>query len=256
MTDVTHDPAVAALVRSWDDQQAAYVAEREQRFSVMLDIVELVTGGGPVAVLDLACGPGSLSRRVLERFPEARVSAIDLDPVLLALAAQDLDEFSDRCRIIEGDLAGRVWAAALDGEIPTIALSSTALHWLAPADLADLYRQLAAILPPGGLFLNGDHLQYDASTPTLVDLAARHDAATQDKARAAGVATWDEWWAQAAMHPRLAPLIAERTARFADRPPNGPIGVGVHLDALRAAGFAEIATVWQLLDDHIVFARR
>jgi trans-aconitate methyltransferase len=256
MTAVAHDPELAELSRSWDDQQAAYIAAREQRFTVMLDVVELVTGGGPLAVLDLACGPGSLSRRVLERFPDARVTAIDLDPVLLALAAHDLAEFGDRCRIVEGDLCGRAWADALDGEIPTVAVSTTALHWLAPADLADLYRQLAQILPPGGLFLNGDHLQYDASTPTLVDLAARHDAATQARAHAAGVATWDEWWAQAAAHPGLGPLVAERTARFADRPPNGPIGVSVHLDALSAAGFTEVSTVWQLLDDHIVFARR
>jgi trans-aconitate methyltransferase len=256
MTTVDHDPELAALARSWDDQQAAYIAEREQRFSVMLDVIELVTGGGPLAVLDLACGPGSLSRRVLERFPDARVTAIDFDPVLLALAAHDLAEFGDRCRVVDGDLAGRAWADALDGEITTVAVSTTALHWLAPADLANLYRHLAEILPPGGVLLNGDHLQYDESTPTLVDISARHDAATQARSRAAGVATWDEWWTQATAHPGLAAHIVERAARFADRPPNGPIGVGVHLDALRAAGFAEVSTVWQLLDDHIVFARR
>jgi SAM-dependent methyltransferase len=256
MTAVAHDPALAALVRAWDDQQAAYIAEREQRFGMMLDVIELVTGGGPLVVLDLACGPGSLTRRVLERFPESRVTAVDLDPVLLALAAHDLAEFGDRCRIVEGDLAGRAWADALAGEIPTVAVSTTALHWLAPAALTRLYAQLAEILPAGGLFLNGDHLQYGLTTPTLVAIAARHDAATQARAHAAGVATWDEWWARAAEHPGLAPLIAERAARFADRPPNGPVGVDVHLDALRQAGFGEVATVWQLLDDHIVFARR
>ena len=256
MTSLDHDPALTALVRSWDDQQAAYIAEREQRFTTMLDVLELVTGGGPLVVLDLACGPGSLSRRVLERVPQARVTAIDFDPVLLALAAHDLAEFGGRCRIVDGDLAGSRWADALAGEIPTAAVSTTALHWLAVADLANLYRQLAEILPTGGVFLNGDHLQYDATTPTLVDIAARHDAATQARAHVAGVATWEEWWVHAAEHPRLAPLVAERTARFADRPPNGPVGVGVHLDALRAAGFAEVSTVWQLLDDHIVFARR
>jgi trans-aconitate methyltransferase len=256
MTSAAHDPALAALVRSWDAQQAAYIAEREQRFTVMLDVIELVTGGGPITVLDLACGPGSLSRRVLARFPDARVTAVDLDPVLLALADHDLAEFGDRYRIVEGDLTGRAWRGALDGTIPTVAVSTTALHWLAADDLAALYMQLAELLPGGGLFLNGDHLQYDASTPTLVDVAARHDAATQARAHASGVRTWDQWWADAAAHPRLGPLVAERDARFADRPENGPVGVGVHLDALRRAGFREVSTVWQLLDDHIVFARR
>lgn len=255
-SEPTLDHDLDALIRSWDAQQEAYIAEREQRFTVMLEVLELVTGGGPMLVVDLACGPGSLSRRILTRFTDARVLAVDLDPALLALAAHDLAEFGDRCRIVDGDLAGAAWAAALEGETPTAAVSTTALHWLAPTALAALYRQLAELLPAGGVFLNGDHLQYDSSTPTLVDIAAQHDAATQVRAHNAGVATWDSWWAQAAAHPRLADLVAERTARFADRPANGPLGVGFHLDALRRAGFAEVSTVWQLLDDHIVFARR
>lgn len=42
--------------------------------------------------VDLACGPGSLSQRLLDRFPRVRCIAIDLDPVLLAVGRGALEE--------------------------------------------------------------------------------------------------------------------------------------------------------------------
>ena len=71
-------------IARWDAQQAGYLPDREERFTAMLDVLEVVLPPNFVAV-DLCCGPGSLSRRLLSRFPQARVLAVDLDPVLLAL---------------------------------------------------------------------------------------------------------------------------------------------------------------------------
>ncbi len=71
-------------LRRWDAQQTGYVPEREQRFAVMLDALAVLLPERFVA-LDLACGPGSLSQRLLARFPQARSVAVDMDPVMLAL---------------------------------------------------------------------------------------------------------------------------------------------------------------------------
>ena len=75
MTDAYED-----LIRRWDEQQAAYITNREHRFEVMLDVVARVCATTPgvepdgtgLIALDLACGPGSLSQRMLGRFPGAR----------------------------------------------------------------------------------------------------------------------------------------------------------------------------------------
>ena len=75
----------SSLLDSWDRQQAAYIAEREARFNAQLEVLALAAGQD-FHVVDLACGPGSLSLRILQRFPQARVTAIDLDPLLLAVA--------------------------------------------------------------------------------------------------------------------------------------------------------------------------
>jgi uncharacterized protein (DUF1684 family) len=56
------------------------------------------------------------------------------------------------------------WAAELDLDRPADAVvSTTALHWLSEAGLRTAYTEPASALRPGGLFLNGDHL--DSSTP-------------------------------------------------------------------------------------------
>jgi ubiquinone/menaquinone biosynthesis C-methylase UbiE len=52
----------------WDEQQERYLPQREERFQIILDVVERVVGTSP-RLLDVCCGTGSISRRALERFP-------------------------------------------------------------------------------------------------------------------------------------------------------------------------------------------
>jgi trans-aconitate methyltransferase len=61
----------------WDAQQTGYLPDREARFTVMFDTLEVLLPAGFTA-LDVACGPGSLSRRLVARFPEARARWISI----------------------------------------------------------------------------------------------------------------------------------------------------------------------------------
>src|SRR6266567_5145903 len=78
-------------MQRWDNQQSGYLPDREQRFSAMLDVLEALLSEQFVA-LDLACGPGSISQRLLHRFPHARCIALDFDPVLLLLGQNELGD--------------------------------------------------------------------------------------------------------------------------------------------------------------------
>lgn len=251
-------PTAPPILAGWDAQQAAYIADREGRFAVMLDLIAAVVGDAPV-VLDLACGPGSLAARVLDRFPQGRVVALDCDPLLLRVASDALAAYGDRITLLDADLADDAWPAAvteaLGGTAPDAAVSTTALHWLAPDRLVAVYAHAARLLAPGGLLLNGDHFRFDDRHPTLHRVAAEHDAATQARGFGAGAPTWDDWWAQARALPDADALAAERDRRFADRPAPPPTTIDFHVAALRQAGFAEVAPVWQLLDDYVVLGR-
>lgn len=259
------EDALGAVVRSWDDQQAAYITHREERFGIMLDAIAQLLGASPdlgddgagLTVLDLACGPGSLSQRVLDRFPAARVIGVDYDPVLLRIAETWLAaRHPGRFSAVDADLAGE-WTAELSGSSVRVAVSSTALHWLAPSSLVALYERLGTVLPDGGLFLNADHLRYDSRTqPFLAAGSAVDDARTQSEAHGRGVQTWDEWWDSAVAALGLESLRAERERRFADRPPTPHAPLDLHLSALRTAGFAETGVLWRFWDDVVVLARR
>jgi trans-aconitate methyltransferase len=70
----------------------------------MLDALSQLLAESFVA-LDLACRPGSLSQRLLARFPGARVIAVDIDPVMVAIGRSALGTVDGRLRWIEVDLA-------------------------------------------------------------------------------------------------------------------------------------------------------
>lgn len=125
-----------------------------------------------------------------------------------------------------------------------------------------MYAEVATILRPGGLLLNGDHLAEDgASAPTLTRLG-RALIDREERRRAAGAAgpseDWKAWWQAAKADPALAGLVAERERRYVLPEHHGAPSrrLSAHVDALAAAGFAEIGTLWQRGDNRLLCAVR
>ncbi|RLV56366.1 class I SAM-dependent methyltransferase [Aeromicrobium phragmitis] len=222
----------------------------------MIDALQQTLGGDEATVLDLACGPGSLARRVLDGLPNARVLAVDYDPVLLDLAREYLAPYGDRVRVVDADLTDPSWRSVLDVPRVDAAVSTTALHWLWPAQLVRLFGDVADLIRPGGVFLDGDHFRFDARTPHVGRWAADHDRRTQEAAFTAGALTWQEWWDAISVRPGHDERAAERDRRFAGRDGTPPTAVDFRLAALANAGFAEVGTAWQLYDDYVVYAVR
>ncbi len=237
----------------WEAQQGSYMRDREERFAVIIDTVQAVCGDEP-CVVDLGSGPGSLSRRILERLPGARVTAIDMDPVLLAIGRNALGDHGGRLRWLDTDLRAE-WTVA-DGWRPRAAVSTTALHWLQPRALSSLYRHLSTVLPPGGVFINGDRLDFPAGLPRLAGAARAIRERTLAHA-GGGAESWEEWWSAVEREPALAAEVAERTRRHHDHPNHEhQADLATHAEALRAAGFAEVGTIWQHLADRVLVAIR
>lgn len=238
------------LLKNWDEQQSAYIAFREERYNSTLDVLAILFGDD-FHVVDLACGPGSFSLRLLERFPAVRVTAIDLDPLLLAVAKEALSEYQDRIEFFSGDIATAGCFNAVKDK-PQAVVSSTAIHWLLPEQQTALYRNIFTLLDEGGVFMNADHQRFDHHNPQQQRIARLHDEETQKKAWEAGTQDWDTWFDAATRYPALAALTAARAAIFEGRPTPLPTTVEFQLAALRQAGFAETGTVWQFLDDYVV----
>lgn len=241
----------------WDAQQTGYVPEREERFRVMLDALAAMLPEDFTA-LDLACGPGAISQRVLDRFPRARSVAVDMDPVMLAIGEGALGTYDGRLRWVDADLADPEWAASLGDASIDAALSTTALHWLSGPELVRLYRKLGALIRPGGVFLNGDNMDFGPHLPTVQQFAqdARDRAWTAESFASRGVETSEQWWEALGREPVMVSLIAERTRRLSAKERPVSAGYDLHVGALRDAGFREVATIWQSGTDRVLLAVR
>ncbi|MEV8633940.1 class I SAM-dependent methyltransferase [Streptosporangium sp. NPDC051023] len=241
-----------AWTARWDRQQERYIADREERFAVVADVVAEATAGSPAPLLlDLGCGPGSMSARLASRLPKAVIVGLDQDPVLLALAR---DGYRDLARFVDVDLASPGWSTGLELTGPVdAAVSTTALHWIPEDRLGAVYEEAATLLRPGGVLVNADNL-YDEQ-PVLAGLAA---AVLEGRAARVGVShheDWATWWQAVSAEPGLAVAIAERERRGA-RGGVTELSVLRHAELLRAAGFAEVGTVWQSGNDVVLVAVR
>lgn len=173
-------------IARWDLQQEGYLPDREERFTALIDAVEALGKPDPL-VLDLGCGPGSLSARLLERLPKAEVVAIDADPLLLGLGRAAYPTLT----FASVDLRQPGWTKTLGLKRSVdAAVSTTALHWITGAELETVYAEVASVLRPGGLLLNGDHLDGDFPMLSTLEKAVherRPSAGSRRIVRRAGV---------------------------------------------------------------------
>jgi trans-aconitate methyltransferase len=252
MSVPTH--AARSWIQRWDRQQEHYLPDREQRFTVIADIVTLTAERlrkpDPV-VLDIGCGPGSLSARIRHRLPLARVIGVDSDPLLLGLANANYPWLE----LLDTDLRNPQWTEALPVPEVDAVVSTTALHWLQHAELSALYANLAGIIRSGGVFVNGDWMPPASSGEVLGRLVRD---LRDHLARRAGVIDredWAAWWDAVNTAPELAELVAQRGARPLDHL-DGEVGFDEQVRLLRELGFAEVAPVWQFGPDRILVGIR
>lgn len=112
-------------LQRWDDQQTKYIPNRRERFEVIADLIEVCIDKLNPVIVDLGVGPGSLTRHLQERIPDATIIGLDKDPVLLEMSrAMDYD-------VRNVDLNAPDWweQAGIDAT-PDAFVSTTALHWL------------------------------------------------------------------------------------------------------------------------------
>ena len=160
----------------WDVQQTRYIPQREERFTAMLDVCAAWLPDDSV-VLDLACGPGAITQRLLARFPRVRVIALDYNPILLRLGRETVRADQEQVQWLHASLLQASWVEAVRDALAhygqsqlDAVLTTTAMHWL-PADvLARVYEQLSDLMREDGVYLNGDHLAYPPSLPSFRQL--------------------------------------------------------------------------------------
>ena len=245
------------LLASWDAQQELYRPDRELGLQAICGLVAQAHTSGSPRVLDLACGCGSVTARLLDAVPSANVVGLDRDPVLLRIA-QEICANDPRVSFERADLREAGWRERLGRRQFDAVVTAASLHWFEPDDLAALYREIASTLAPGGLFANLDWIPI-AQAPALRRLCDgsmqrwQRQVAPQDAGRES---PWREWWALVLADPDLAAEAAARSSMGLPQPAEFFGDEEWHRAALSAAGFAEVGVIWRSWSSAVIAARK
>ena len=160
------------MTHVWDPDR--YLVFADERGRPFVDLLHRVAATSPRRVVDLGCGPGTLTALLSERWPEADVLGVDSSPEMIRRAASVVGP-----RFESGDV--RTWRP----DAPVDVLFSNATYQWVPGHL-ELLPNLVAHVAPGGwvaLQVPGNH--DEPSHELLRQLAAdpRFASYTRDVAR-------------------------------------------------------------------------
>jgi tRNA (cmo5U34)-methyltransferase len=130
------------------------------RYDLLLDTLVSCVPSDVTQILELGCGTGELSSRLLKNCPLARLTALDYSPRMVAATTAKLTESGllDRARVLEMDFGA--WGnGEVSGEIGTdfdACVSSLAIHHLDDEMKRRLFGCIARNLKGGGCFWNAD----------------------------------------------------------------------------------------------------
>jgi len=139
MSPAAYDRRIRGLIPHYDE----LIAEAARALGAARRPIRRIT--------DLGIGTGTLTRACLGVAPDARVTGIELDASMSAMAKQRLGRLAARVRMVHGSF--------LDVELPAsdAIIASYSLHHIkSRREKGAFYRKCARALRPGGVLISGD----------------------------------------------------------------------------------------------------
>jgi len=136
--------AEALYIGSW-------LRTRRLRRNVVPSLIGLGGRADGLNVLDVGCGPGECVACELDLFGAARVTAIDIDPAMVAKARRRLSAYGYRASVNWGDVTEIGYANESFDAVFNFAVLHHVPDWKAALD------DIARVLAVGGLFFSQDH---------------------------------------------------------------------------------------------------
>lgn len=104
-----------------------------------------------INVLDLGCGTGNLSKRVLDKYPNANIVCVDISQNMINIARQKLADYKN-VEFVVGDIEEIEFKDKYD-----LVVSSLVLHHLLTDDIKkNFYKIIFNMLNENGIFVNAD----------------------------------------------------------------------------------------------------
>lgn len=141
------------------------------QYDEMLEVVARCVPSTSHRILELGCGTGELSKKILNRCPDAQIIALDYSPRMIEFAGNKMAEAGyQRWQGMEVDFGE--WAnnpEKIDiGMEFDACVSSLAIHHLSDEMKAKLFQRIAKSLSKGGCFWNAEPVL--AESPVLAEI--------------------------------------------------------------------------------------
>lgn len=149
------DPGERRLACGWATCSAPGARAYEATFgralsglyrAIAVDLSDTLAGQPCSHILDVGAGPGGLAVALAQQFPDARVTTVDIDTEMVALAAARMirEAIDDQVRASVGDVAALPLA---DASVDLVTSSFSVHHW---PDAAAGFAEVRRVLRPGG----------------------------------------------------------------------------------------------------------
>ena len=142
--------------RQYDRQRRQLIPCFDDFYNLSAAVLDAPTDSPQV--LDIGCGTGLFSEFVLQKYPKACMTLIDLSDKMLEVARE---RFAGRSgiRYINADYTCYQFGHPFD-----IIVSALSIHHLPAAKKEKLYRRCFGMLRPGGIFVNADQVLSPSSS--------------------------------------------------------------------------------------------
>jgi tRNA (cmo5U34)-methyltransferase len=202
------------------------------RYDECLDVITRCLPSTSQRILELGCGTGELTLKILKRFPNAQVIALDYSPRMVQFAQDKITTagYQQQWTGIQADFGD--WANNPEkfdiGSGFDACVSSLAIHHLDDEMKLKLFQQIAAKLTPNGCFWNADPTLSESPALAEVYKAAR-----------------EEWVVEQGIS--LTEITAKRgtstTEGYSSQDQLATLDA--HLQMLTKAGFKTVAVPWK-----------
>lgn len=148
------------ISKKYDSQRRMLIPCFDEFYDISVSVADAKTN--TPQILDIGAGTGLLSSFLLNRYPEARITLIDISEKMLEVARQRFSG-NENIKYVVGDYTKLNLSEEFD-----LVVSALSIHHLEDSDKKELLRKCYSVLKPNGIFINAD--QVIGETPYIDSL--------------------------------------------------------------------------------------